>query len=296
MAKINQHNITEAVINHGDGGKRNPRMHEIYASFITHMHAFVKEINLNDDELEAARQWFSEMAKPNNDFPWGEVHLFSDLTGISELVRMMDDDANERGDATETNLPGPLYVPDAPLRENGATLGDDDKGDMLYLSGRVLGEDGQPLVGATVDIWQPNSQGYYDIQDEGQEDYNLRGIFTTNEKGEFWTTTINPLGYNVPLDGPCGAILHQLGRHGWRPAHIHFLINYDGYVPMTTMTYIDGAKFIDSDTVFSVKDALLKLELHDSVDEINERGLDKPFYTGHFDFTLESNSQRARAA
>ncbi len=296
MAKINQDNITQMVVDHGDGGKKSPRLHEIYESFIRHMHAFVKEVDLNDQELEAGRQWFSNMAKPNNDFPAGEVHLFSDLCGISELVRLMHDDRKDRGNATETNLEGPLYVPNPPERQNGDVLGVDLKGETLFMRHRVLAPDGSPVEGATVDIWQPDSQGYYDIQDEKQEDGNFRGLFRTDAAGEVYYKTVVPLGYNVPLGGPCGAVLHALGRHGWRPAHIHYIIKAEGCDELTTMTYIAGAKFVDSDTVFSVKDALITLEKHDSPEAMQERGVDKPFWTSSFDFTLDAAGEQAVAA
>jgi hydroxyquinol 1,2-dioxygenase len=285
--------ITEAAINHGDGGKRNPRLHEIYASYIQHMHDFIRDVKLTDVEMELARQWFSNMAKPNHDLPWGEVHMFSDLTGMSQLVDLIADE--ERGNATEQNLPGPLYTPNAPFRESGEVMGVDADGEDLLLSGRVLDPDGNPLAGIVVDIWQPDSKGYYDIQDDNQEDNNFRGRYTTNDKGEFLLQTVIPLGYNVPLGGPCGMVLNQLGRHGWRPAHIHYIIQAEGYTPLTTMTYIKDAEYLDSDTVFSVKTALLDCIKHDDPAEIKERGMDGPFHTGHFDFIMARSAQ-AKAA
>ena len=286
--------ITDAVINHGDGGKRNPRLHEIYSSYIQHMHAFVKEVRLTDVEMEMARQWFSNMAKPNHDFPWGEVHLFTDLTGMSELIDLLADE--NRGNATEHNLPGPLYIPDVPLRENGEVMGVDADGEDLFMTGRVLDPDGAPLGGVVVDIWQPDSKGYYDVQDDNQEDNNFRGRYTTNENGEFSLQTVIPLGYNVPLGGPCGAVLNQLGRHGWRPAHIHYIIETEGYTPLTTMTYIKDAEYMDSDTVFSVKTALLECVKQEDPEEIKARGMDGPFHTAHFDFILARAAEASKAA
>ena len=91
MSAINLENITEAVINHGDGGKKNPRLHEIYSSLIKHLHAFQKEVNLTTEELEIGRQFIFNLAQPNQDFPMGEVHLMSDCLGISEIAILLED-------------------------------------------------------------------------------------------------------------------------------------------------------------------------------------------------------------
>lgn len=294
MRNITLENITRAVIEHGDGGKSNPRLHEIYASLVRHLHAFVKETKLTDAELEASRQFLTRLAQPHQEMPNGEVHLMSDLLGVSELVQLLGDD--DRGNATERNLEGPLYVPDAPWAEMGDKLGVDDKGEIMFVSGRVLDTNGKPAAGVILDVWQPNSQGYYDIQDPSQPKHNFRRRFKTGADGKYSFETVIPLGYGVPLSGPSGEMLHKLGRHGWRPAHIHYILSGEGFQTNTTMTYIEGARLLDSDTVFSVRTALLKPVKHDAEAEIKGRGLKAPFYTAEFDFVLRPGAQRRQAA
>src|SRR5690606_34954824 len=159
MPSITIENITDRVINHGDGGKTNPRLHEIYASLIRHLHAFQKEVNLTTEELEIGRQFLFRLAQPNQDFPMGEIHLMSDCLGISELSILLEDARNQG--TTEMNVEGPLFIAGLPERESGAKIGEDPNGDPLFLRHKVQDRDGRPLAGAIVDVWQPNGDGYY---------------------------------------------------------------------------------------------------------------------------------------
>jgi catechol 1,2-dioxygenase/hydroxyquinol 1,2-dioxygenase len=287
-------NITEAVITHADPKVADPRLLEIYTSFIRHMHDFVRDVRLTEPELMQARAFFTALGRPHQQMPDGEVHMFTDLIGVSELVELLHDPG--RGLATETNLEGPLYVAGAPHLANGACIGIDPKGETLFMSGQVRSLDGRPLAGATVDVWQPNSQGFYDMQDAAQPKMNFRGVFTTDARGRYDFETVIPLGYNVPSSGPSGAVLRALGRHTWRPAHIHVKLGADGHLPVTTMVYVEGAKWIESDTTFSVKQALINCVRHDTAAELAARGRDQAFYTAAFDFVLTPADARARAA
>lgn len=146
--------------------------------------------------------------------------------------------------------------------------------------------DGEPIANALIDVWQPNSQGFYDIQDPSQPEGNFRGRFITDSSGSYTFETVVPSGYNVPASGPCGEVLRLLGRHTWRAAHIHFKVSANGYTPLTTQLYIEGDPHLDSDTTFAVRTAILKLQKHES-----PAGLDaqprKPFYTTEFNFVLK---------
>jgi hydroxyquinol 1,2-dioxygenase len=285
MKNISLDNITQAVVNHGDQGKTHPRLHEIYASLVRHLHAFVREVNLTEEELQLGRDFLTRAGRPHQEMTNGEVHLMTDLLGISELVELLHD-VDRRG-ATETNLEGPLYVPDAPERKMGERIGVDEDGEALFMSGRVVDTAGRPIAKALVDVWQSNSKGFYDLQDPAQPKGNLRGCFTTGADGKYAFETVVPLEYNVPASGPCGEVLRLLGRHTWRPAHIHFKLSAPGYIPITTMVYVEGAPYLDSDTTFSVKTALIALRRHDTPEELRARNQPKPFDTTEFDFVMK---------
>ncbi len=283
MQNITLDTITQAVINHGDRGKSHPRLYEIYTSLIRHLHDFVREVNLTQSELQQGRNFINQASHYTQEIPAGEIHMLTDLLGISELVELLHD--AHRG--TESNLEGPLYVPNAPERQMGDRLGIDPEGDTLFLSGRVLDLNGQPIANALIDVWQPNSKGLYDIQEPSQPLGNFRGRFKTNASGKYMFETVVPLGYNVPASGPSGELLRLLGRHTWRAAHIHFKVSAPEYTSLTTQIFIAGDPHLDSDTTFAVRSAIVQLQKHEAPDELKARNQSKPFYTTEFDFVLK---------
>jgi hydroxyquinol 1,2-dioxygenase len=284
MKPITIDTITQAVIDHGDGGKAHPRLYAIYTSLVTHLHAFVREVNLTEPELQQGRDFLNRASRHSQEIPDGEIHMLSDLLGISELVELLQD---PNGGATEANLQGPTYRPNAPQRNLGDRLGIDAEGDPLFLSGRVLDTNGQPIVQALIDVWQPNSKGLYDMQNPSQPAGNFRGQFCTDGDGSYSFETIVPSGYNVPATGPCGEVLRLLGRHTWRAAHIHFKLSAIGYAALTTQIFIDGDPHLDSDTTFAVRSAIVKLQKHESPDALTAQQQSRPFYTAEFDFVLK---------
>lgn len=285
MRNVSIENITQAVIDHGDGGRMHPRLYEIYSSLVRHLHAFVREVNLTPPELKLGIDFLTRVGRPHSEMPDGEADLLMGLLGISILAELLHD--ADRGAVTETNIEGPFYVPNAPERKMGDRIGVDEDGETLFMSGRVLDPDGKPIAGAIIDVWQANSKSFYDLQDPNQPEGNFRSRLQTAADGRYAFATVVPLGYKVPESGPCGEVLGLLGRHPWRPAHIHFKLSAPGYAPITTMTHIDGAPYVDSDTVFAVRSALIKLQKHDAPDELRARNQDKPFYTTEFDFVLK---------
>ncbi|MBE9110727.1 hydroxyquinol 1,2-dioxygenase [Nodosilinea sp. LEGE 07298] len=284
MQNITLDTITQAVINHGDRGKSHPRLYEIYTSLVPHLHDFVREVNLTESELQQGRSFLNQASHHTQEIPTGEIHLLTDLLGISELVELLQD--AHRG--TESNLEGPLYVPNAPERQMGDRLGIDAEGDALLLSGRVFNLNGQPIANAVIDVWQPNSKGLYDIQDPSQPLGNFRGRFKTNESGKYRFETVVPIGYKVPASGPSGELLRLLGRHPWRAAHIHFKVSAPEYTSLTTQIFIAGDPHLDSDTTFAVRSAIVELQKHEALGELKVRNQSKPFYTTEFDFVLKS--------
>jgi hydroxyquinol 1,2-dioxygenase len=283
MQPITLDNITQAVINHGDRGISHPRLNEIYTSLIQHLHDFAREVNLTEPELQQGRNFINQASHHTQEIPAGEIHMLTDLLGLSELVELLHD--AHRG--TEGNLEGPLYVPNAPERQMGDRLGVDAEGDTLFVSGSILDLNGEPIAHALIDVWQPNSKGLYDIQDPAQSPGNFRGRFITDSSGKYGFETVVPMGYNVPASGPSGELLRLLGRHTWRAAHIHFKLSAPACVPLTTQIYIDGDAHLNSDTTFAVRSAIVQLQKHEALDQLKARNQTKPFYTTEFDFVLK---------
>ena len=284
MPGINLDNITDAVINHGDGGEKNPRLHEIYASLVKHLHVFQREVNLTTEELEVGRQFLFKLAEPNQDFPMGEIHLMSDCLGISETSILLEDDDNEG--TTEMNVEGPLYIPGLPERQSGEKMGECKVGDALFIHHKVTDRDGNPMANCIVDIWQPNGEGFYFVQREHLPEWNFYGRYKTDDNGEFDVHTVVPGDYPVPLTGPTGTMLDQLGRHGYRAAHIHYIIRPDDKDDFTTMMYFNRSKYVDSDTIFSVKDFRVDVTEHNDAAEIEAKGQDKLFCSLDYTFVL----------
>lgn len=287
MPSITIENITDAVINHGDGGKSNPRLHEIYASLVRHLHDFQREVKLTTEELEIGRQFLLKLAQPSQDFPMGEIHLMSDCLGISELSVLIEDAENRNTGSTEMNVEGPLYLHGLPERKSGDRLGEigpDDK--PLFIRHLVKDAKGKPLAGAIMDVWQPNGEGFYYVQRDYLPDWNFYGRFRTDANGELHFLTVVPGDYPVPTSGATGGVLAKLGRHGYRACHVHYKIQAEGHPEFTTMMYFNHSPYVDSDTIFSVKSFRVDIVKHEDPAEIREKGLDRPFYTLDYTFVI----------
>jgi catechol 1,2-dioxygenase len=127
------------------------------------------------------------------------------------------------------------------------------------MKGRVANAGGSPIAGAKVEVWQTAPNQLYDVQDEDQPRGHLRGTFRTDERGEYEFRTILPVSYPIPDDGPAGQLLRGLGRHPFRPAHVHFMISAPGHRKLVTHLFLQGDKHLESDAVFGVKPSLVVL-------------------------------------
>ena len=208
-----------------------PRLKEIMDSLVTHLHAFVRDVEPTFDEWLAAIQFLTRTGQICDERRQ-EFILLSDTLGVSMLV----DAINHRkpSGATESTVLGPFHVANAPVMQMGDSISRDHKGEPLVMSGRVLDQRGTPIRDALLDVWQASADGFYDIQDDRQPTMNLRGLFRTGDDGRYFFRTVKPSSYPIPTDGPVGAMLTALGRHPMRPAHVHFIISADGCEPLTT--------------------------------------------------------------
>ena len=233
----------------------NPRLVEITRAAVRHIHAFAEEVALTREEWFAGIRFLTDVGQ-KCDAVRQEFILFSDTLGLSMLVEMINQ-AGADG-TTEPTVFGPFHVDGAPRRANGdSIILDDHGGQPLVVEGRVLDLAGEVVPGASVDVWQTAPNGLYDVQDPSQTPMNLRGIFTTDADGRFRFETVRPVDYTIPDDGPVGGWLRATGRHPWRPAHIHLLVEADGFKPITTHVFDSESNHLDSDAVFGVRQSLV---------------------------------------
>lgn len=232
-----------------------PRLREVMASLVAHLHAFVKDVQLTQQEWEFAIDFLTRTGRICS-AERQEFILLSDTLGVSMLV----DAINHRrpAPATENSVMGPFYVAGAPAREMGACISLDGKGESCVFEGRVVDLDGHPVAGARIDVWCDNADGYYDVQQRDiQPKWNNRGVFTTGDDGSYRFIGIKPVSYPIPHDGPVGQMLDALGRGPYRPAHMHFMIEADGFEKIVTHTFVGDDRYIARDAVFGVKQTLV---------------------------------------
>jgi catechol 1,2-dioxygenase len=246
-------------------GSRDERLREIMRSLVSHLHAFVKDVELSESEWRRAIDVLTSTGHTTDEHRQ-EWILWSDTLGVSMLIDAL---ANEAAPgATESTVLGPFYVPGAPEREYGARLAEQPAGSPVWVHGTVRSINGTPLAGAELDVWQNGDNQLYAVQDPEAPQDHLRGRYRTREDGSYAFVAVRPTPYPIPHDGPVGRMLSATGRHPWRPAHIHMIVRAPGHRTLTTHIFDASSPYIDSDAVFAVKPSLLR--------EFVARGADDP--------------------
>ena len=261
------------------------RLKQIMTGLINHLHAFIREVELTEEEWARGIQFLTRTGQMCDD-KRQEFILLSDILGVTMLV----DAINHRlpDGATESTIFGPFYREGASELPMGATISQDGRGEPAVVTGRVLSTAGTPIPGALLDVWETDENGLYEQQDPQQPDMNLRGKFRSDSAGRYCFVGIKPVSYPIPADGPVGQLLRSLGRHPFRPAHIHLLVSADGFVPVTTHLFVKGDPYLDSDAVFGTKDSLVvDFVRHDSLEEAARYHVTAPFYLVEYDFVLK---------
>ena len=261
------------------------RLKEVMSVIVRHLHAAVKEIEPTQEEWMAAIQFLTETGHKCGDWRQ-EFILLSDTLGVSMLVDAIN--TRRPTGASENTVLGPFHIEGAPKLPMGANICLDGKGEPMLVHGRILDVDGSPLAGASIDVWQANDEGFYDVQQKGiQPDFNLRGTFTTDADGRYWFKAVKPRFYPIPDDGPVGQLLNKLGRHPYRPAHLHYIITKDGFDPVTTHIFDPDDPYIHSDAVFGVKKSLMaRFEPVDDPARQAEHGFEGRYFDVEHDFVL----------
>ncbi len=211
-------------------------------------------MKLTEDEWFQGIRFLTEVGHKTTDTRQ-EFILLSDTLGLSMLTVAMNNDKPQG--CTEATVFGPFHVEGAPRYENGADIANGAAGEPCLVRGRVLGLAGEPVPGATIEVWQADARGNYDVQYEGLGHHQARGVLHAGPDGRFEFRSVLAESYPIPHDGPVGALLQATGRHPWRPAHLHFMIVADGYERLVTHVFRSGDQYLDSDAVFGVRESLV---------------------------------------
>jgi hydroxyquinol 1,2-dioxygenase len=290
MRNLTEANLTEAVMA-ALANTDNARLKEILTSLVRHLHAFMREVDLTEEEWLAGIEFLTATGQMC-DARRQEFILLSDTLGASTLKDLINH--HKPAGTTEWSILGPFYRGGAQELPLGANIAAETLGEPVIVSGKVSAPSGVPLEDALLDVWQSDAEGHYDLQIMDAEHMNLRGRFRTDASGRYLFRTIKPSFYPIPEDGPVGKMLLATKRHPYRPAHIHFKLSADGYKPLTTELYVNGDPYLDSDVVFGVHSALIvAFERHESADEAARYQVSAPFYTVHYDFVLEPGTTNA---
>ncbi len=279
-----QEQVTEAVLNELDRAKStDPRFVEIMSAAVRHLHAFVREVGLSEDEFHQVANQIARLGQHTN-ATHNEVVLACGSLGVSTLVCLLNN-GNKGQTETTANLLGPFWRANAPREQNGASIvRSPTPGPGLVVKAQVKDASGTPVAGALVDVWQSSPQGFYENQDPTQDDMNLRGVFTTDKDGRFSFRSVKPAGYPIPVNGPVGDLLRIQGRANMRPAHLHFLIHKEGLKTHISQVYVNDDANLETDCQFGVTRTLVgNFVKH----EDDREDMAAPWYSLDYTFIVE---------
>jgi hydroxyquinol 1,2-dioxygenase len=254
MRVIDENTITDVALEQMSSTP-DPRFKQIMASLVRHLHAFTREVDLTPEEWLEGVRFLTAVGQKCTEHRQ-EFILLSDTLGLSSLVNSLHDRRGSES-ATKSSLLGPFYRHDAPMMKLGDSIITKSKGTEIVFYGQVVDSAGKGVPNALIQIWEPDETGNYDLQLHDPSQMDLRGCFHADAEGRYYFRGLCPLGYMIPMDGPVGDMIRAQKRHGFRPAHIHFVIGAPGYREMVTALYIAGDPHIESDTVFGVNESLI---------------------------------------
>ena len=292
MPYVTEANLTDVVM---DRWKYipDPRLRQIMASMVEHLHAFVREVEPTETEWFTAIDWLTRTGQQCTD-KRQEFILASDVLGISMLVDVINHRLASK--ATPTTVTGPFHVHDSPELADGANMAEGAPGVPCFVTGVVRDLDGRPIKGAILDVWQTDGEGLYEAQRDVSEPW-MRAVYRSGADGSYVIRTVAPIGYTIPMDGTVGELMNRTNIGHMRPAHIHFLIDSPGHHRIITHLFQRGDPYIETDVVYGVKEPLIVDFVRKPAGKApNGEALDTPFYVVNYDFVLQKTAKAAVAA
>jgi hydroxyquinol 1,2-dioxygenase len=266
-------------------GTPDDRVREVVQSLTRHMHAFASEVRLTEGEWAAGIDFLTRAGHITDD-KRQEFILLSDVLGLSMLTVAINAPADP--EATESTVFGPFFVEGAPETPLGGDIARGARGMPCWVTGTVRSTDGTPLMGARIDVWEADEDGFYDVQYAGDRTAG-RGWLRTGEGGEYRFWSVRPSPYPIPDDGPVGALLAATARGPMRPAHLHFKVEAPEHRTLVTHIFVAGDPYLDRDAVFGVKDSLVvDFTEHPPETASDGRVLDTSWASARFDIVLEA--------
>src|SRR6266568_1872899 len=263
---------------------KSERFREVVQSLVRHLHAFVSEVQLTEEEWFKGIDFLTRTGHITDD-KRQEFILLSDVLGVS--MQMIGINNKRPTGATESTVFGPFFVEGSPRYANGDDLANGAPGEPCFMHGRVLSLTGEPIPDADIEVWQSDSHGFYDVQYEGLSEARGRGHLYSDEEGRYYFWSVRPVAYPIPDDGPGGELLDAANRGPMRPAHVHFMVKAPGYKTLITHIFEEGDQHLNSDAVFAVKSSLItRFERHEPGTAPDGKKMDVPFYTMSYDFIL----------
>jgi hydroxyquinol 1,2-dioxygenase len=277
--------LTQAVLSTFEQCK-SPRFQQVMRSLVSHLHAFVSEVQLSEDEWFKGIDFLTRTGHITDD-KRQEFILLSDVLGVSMQVIGLNHKTS--AGATASTVFGPFFVEGSPAFANGDDLANGAAGEHCFLYGNVRSTSGEAIPGALIEVWQADENGFYDVQQKESASVYGRGHLTSDQEGKYFFWSVKPAAYPIPEDGPVGELLEAANRSPMRPAHVHFMIKAPGYKTLTTHVFKEGDPYLDSDAVFGVKSSLItSFDYHEPGDVAPDgRRMAVPFYVMRYDFNLD---------
>lgn len=283
--------VVERIASTEATGKGSERIKEIVNRLTTDLFYAIEDLDIQPEEIWKAVDWLTTTGKNNE---WGLVVAG---IGLEHFMDLRMDEAEAKAGitgGTPRTIEGPLYVPGSPESVGYAELETEPEvgGERLYMQGQVLDEDGKPVPNAKVEVWHCNLRGMYSMFDTSQPPFNLRRAIITDENGRYRFKSILPVGYSCPPGGATDQMLKAIGRHGSRPAHIHFFVSAPGFRKLTTQINIEGDPLIWDDFAFASRPELVPYITRYNAQEAKEKfNIDEPFASIDFDFHIHEERE-----
>jgi hydroxyquinol 1,2-dioxygenase len=288
MLNLDQNTITEEALRRLEGCT-DPRFKQIMTSLTKHLHEFAREVKLTEAEWMQGIEFMTAVGQKCDD-KRQEMILLSDTLGLSMLVVALNH--QKPPGCTEATVFGPFHTDKAADFKNGDDMSMGAAGEPAFIRGKVTGLDGKPVANALLDVWQADGDGIYDVQYTDKDGALFaRGRLNADNSGKYWFKSILPEFYSVPVDGPVGKWMGRAGRHPYRPAHLHFMIQAPGYEKLVTHVFRKDDQYLESDAVFGVRSSLISDWVkHPAGIAPDGTKMDQPYYTLDFDFILNTKA------